>query len=519
VTVTLSQPLVPAPECASLEEARVVIAKLRDELRCLRLEHELLLKKLFGKKSEKLSLEDGELDLLAESAFPSPAPATAEAVISEEEKEELLKGKDPATTSRKPRVGRHPIPEHVETEVVRIEISEEEKNCPCCQRAREQIGEDVTEELDLIPAHFVRRQYVRPRLACTHCRNAVVQPPLPPRLIEKGRPGPGLLSAVFIGKYLDHLPLYRQEKIYERAGLHLSRQTLSNWVEQGAFSLLSIYEAMKVEAFTGNYIQVDETPVKVLDPDQPGKAAQGYLWVYACPGGNVLFEYADGRSHVVPKGMLEGFSGTIQCDGFSAYETLLSKRSDLSRIGCWGHVRRKFVDAVADDQAKALWFLREIRDLYRIEALARQRGLTHEERGQLRKQKAPSILARIKARLDELSGLQSILPKSLLGKAIRYAVNEWSALEGYAADGTLEIDNNLVENAIRPAALGRKNWLFIGHPTAGWRSAVIYSVVLSCKRHGINPGEYLEDIFKRLPTVTNQTVAALTPARWKQAPS
>ena len=502
------------PECKSLEEAQALIAQLHNELRISKLQIEKLLLDLYGRKSEKMNWDDAQLQLLADSAFPTPLPATFEVLLSEDEKE-LLGGK------RSPEVKRHPVrqpaPEHLSVEEVRIEVAAEEKQCECCGRERSQIGEDVSEEIEFIPARFVRRRYVRPKLACSHCRNKVVQAPAPPRLIEKGKPGPGLLAHVVLSKYMDHLPLYRQEQIALRSGVHLPRQTLVGWIEQAAFSLQPVYEAMKQELFCGDFLQVDETPVKVLDPDQPGKAAQAYLWVYARPGDNVLFEYADGRSHAVPKAMLEGFSGTIQADGYSAYETLMKGREDLKRIGCWAHVRRKFVDAAGDDKAKALWFLREIRELYAIEAEARQQGLAPPERLQLRQLKAPPILERIKARLDELA--PTVLPKSPLGKAIRYALNEWPALLPYVHDGQFEIDNNLCENAIRPAALGRKNWLFIGHPQAGWRSAVIYSLALSCKRHGINPSAYFTDLFRTLPTATNHSVHQLTPKRWKDAHS
>lgn len=315
-----------------------------------------------------------------------------------------------------------------------------------------------------------------------------------------------------------YLPLYRQEQIFQRLGVNLSRQTLSDWTEQAAFWLQPICAEIKNELLAGSYLQVDETPVRVLDPEVVGKAAQGYLWVYAKPRGDVIFEFDPSRGLEAPKRFLEKFTGTIQTDGYQVYESLAQRNKNIRRIGCWAHARRKFYDALTDNPPEGFWFLEQIRKLYAIERRARDECLDPLQRQIQRKERAPAILEEIRQRLELLRQAQAsrnLLPQSPLGKAANYALAEWEALTAYVEDGAFEIDNNLCENSIRPTALGKKNWLFFGHPQAAWKSAVIYSVLISCQRHHIDPAQYLADVFTRLPSLTNQQIKDLVPSRWK----
>jgi hypothetical protein len=271
---------------------------------------------------------------------------------------------------------------------------------------------------------------------------------------------------------------------------------------------------MKRELLAGDYLQIDETPVRVLDPEVKGKSAKGHLWVAGRPGGDVLFEFHRGRGAEQARQVVGSFKGYLQRDGYAAYGTLANApNSGLISCGCLAHGRRKFVDALIDEPEQAGWFVQQIRKLYLIEAHAREQSFWPEQRLALRQQLAPEIWAGIKGRLQELG--PSLLPQSPLGKAVRYALNEWESWQVYLKDGRLEIDNNLLENAIRPSAVGKKNYLFIGHPDAGWRSAVIYSVVVSCKRRGIDPWAYLTDVFRRLPSAKIQEIGQFVPARWK----
>jgi len=318
---------------------------------------------------------------------------------------------------------------------------------------------------------------------------------------------------VLLSKYEDHLPLYRQQQQFLRLGVNFARQTLCDWVEKGAEWLQAIVREMSGELLAGNYLQVDETPVRVMDPEVQGKCATGWLWVKAVPGGDVVFEFHPGRGQEYARQLIGNFKGYLQRDGYSAYGALARAGSGLVPVGCWGHARRKFVEAAELECAEAMEIINEIRKLYLIERHARDECLKPEQRGKLRQDLAHPLLEALPSRLEALR--EKHLPQSPLGKAIRYTLGEWQPLTRYLEDGRLEIDNNLTENAIRPSAVGKKNWLFIGHPEAGWRSAVIYSVIVSCRRRGIDPWQYLSDVLQRLPAMKQSEISSILPARWK----
>jgi hypothetical protein len=399
------------------------------------------------------------------------------------------------------------------------------------------IGEEVTEEWDYTPGQFLKRLIVRPKYvrretvapspvgpAAARAERtavpvaegpAVVIAALPPRLIEKGLPGAGLLAHVLVSKYQDHLPLYRQEKIFEeRHGVKLPRQMLAEWVEQGAFWLRPIYQEMTRGLLGGRYLQADETPIRYLDPDLPGAARQGYLWTYSRPGSDVIFEWNPSRARAVAEEFLKSFAGLLQTDGYSAYESLAASRNGLVLVGCWAHARRKFVEALAEDRRVA-WVVRQLGQLYQLEQRLRNARAGPAWRAAARAADARPVLRRLEHMLRHWQ--PQVLPKSLFGEAIGYALERWEALGRYVAHGEVEIDNNLIENAIRPTAIGKKNFLFIGHPDAGWRSAVIYSVLGSCRRYRIDPHEYLRDVFRRLPAMKMSEIAQLTPSAWAKA--
>jgi hypothetical protein len=284
--------------------------------------------------------------------------------------------------------------------------------------------------------------------------------------------------------------------------------------------LLTTYRQMAKELFSGDYLQADETPVKILDSDHPGNIRQGYLWTYSRPGGDVVFVCHTGRGHEHPEGDLADFSGWLQCDAYQVYPKLARERPrdrPLRLLGCWAHTRRKVIEAEADRPEATKPVLELIRGLYRIEAEARERDpkITPEELAALRQQQAPPIMASLRVIYEEWQRTE--LPQGRLGAAARYALNHWDSLQQYLKDGRLAIDNNSVESAIRKPAMGRRNWLFLGHPDAAWRSAVIYSIVGSCRRRGIEPGAYLADVLRRLPSMNTAEAADLVPARWKPA--
>jgi transposase len=470
-----------------------------------------LKRELFGPKAERLTREQQEQfeqlvqDMEAETERPAP------------ESDEVLLDEAPAAGRAKPRRRarvRHPVPVHLETETVTIEP--ELEPCACCGKMPGRIGEEITEEIDLIPAKLIRRRTVRPKYACRCGQGRVAIAPLPPRLIPQSRVALGLAVHILLARFDDHLSFYRLEQQFrERHGLLIPRQQMVQWVEHIATWLQPLYELMWKEMLAGGYLQIDETPVRVLDPEVEGKAARGYLWFYAVPGGDVILEFDPSRGLEPVRKRLIGFKGTIQTDAYEVYQSLERNESCIQRIGCTAHARRYIYKAVQENLPEAVWFITQIRALYRIEDEVR--GLPPAERHLRRQQGAPQIWEQIKARAEELK--PRLLPQSTLGKAVNYFLNDYDALKGYLSDGRFEIDNNLVENAIRPTAVGRRRWLFIGHPDAGWRSAVIYSIIGSCRRRGINPQDYLTDVLARLPNTTINRVAELAPANWKPVPS
>lgn len=336
--------------------------------------------------------------------------------------------------------------------------------------------------------------------------------PLPPRLIPQSKLGLHLAVYILLARYDDHLSFYWIEQIFrERHGVEIPRQQMVQWVEHIAGWLEPLYNAMWAEMKAGGYVQIDETPVKVLDPEVKGKAAQGYLWFYAVPGQDVILEFSRSRGQQVPRQRLQGFQGTIQSDAYEVYGALERKDSALQRIGCLAHARRRFYQALQQCFGEALWFIAQIRQLYRIEDEARL--LVPADRYQIRQAQAPALWEALKEKAQQLQ--PKLLPQSTLGKAVNYFLNEYQALRGYLEDGRFEIDNNLVENDIRPTAVGRKRWLFIGHPNAGWRSAVIYSVLISARRRCLNPQTYLADVLARLPSIKITQIHELLPGNWQ----
>jgi transposase len=493
---------------ASLPEAQAALVRLEQENQQLRWQVQQLKKQLYGPSADKApapesyAQEQRLLDVFPERGEP---PATQDVVLPPDQ------GQEPAPRRRS---ARRPQPKVLETVTERIEP--QEKLCPHCGQPKCEIGCERSERLEYIPAKLIRHEIIRPKLACRCGQGTVAIAPLPASVIEKGKPGPGLLSQVVLTKYDDHVPLYRQQQQFERLGVSLARSTLSDWVARGAEWLQPIVRCMKQELLAGDYLQVDETPVRVLDPEVKGQSAKGYLWVAGRPGGDVLFEFHPGRGTQDARELLGGFRGYLQRDGYGVYGSLSrAPDSGLKPCGCLAHARRKFVEALADEPTEAQWFVGELRKLYRIEGHARTEGLTAEQRYRLRQQLAPPIWAGLKSRLEQIG--PTLLPQSPLGKAVKYALAEWEPLQTYLQEGRLEIDNNLTENAIRPSAVGKKNYLFIGHPQAGWRSAVIYSVIVSCRRRQIDPWTYLKDVFTRLPNATNQQIADFVPARWQPA--
>ena len=342
---------------------------------------------------------------------------------------------------------------------------------------------------------------------------------LPESLQERCLAAPGLLAQILIAKYCDHLPLYRQEQIYRtRHGVSLPRQSMLRWVGLAADWLRPIYEMMRTGVMAGGYVQVDETPIRYLDPGH-GKTRQGYLWAYSRHGGDVLFDWQTSRAATCLDNIIAAdFSGTLQCDGYSAYPAFAQRRAGaITLAGCWAHVRRKFHEALEQAPRTAGWIVRQIAHLYRIEKELREQRAGPRLRTATRAAQSRPVITRLQRALIGLKASRRHLPQSLLGQAIDYALSQWQPLGIYLEDGRIEIDNNGVENAIRPTAIGKKNWLFIGEAQAGQRSAILYTIIESCRRRGLDPHAYLRDVLTRLPSMTNWQIKDVTPEAWAKA--
>jgi len=472
------------------------------EIQQLRWENGQLKKQLYGPSSERQQEPELSKEQILMGLFATPAepPASQDVVVANESK----------TMERRTR--RQPTVKVLETLTERIEPSE--KVCPHCGKAKCEIGCERSERFEYVPAKVIRHEIVRPKLACPCGQGTVSIAPLPPQLIEQGTAAASLVAHVVLSKYDDHLPLYRQQQQFARLGVNFAPQTLGDWVDKAAQWLEPVVREMKKELLAGDYLQVDETPVKVLDPEVKGRCGQGYLWVAGVPGGEVIFEFHPGRGKAEAQALVGNFKGYLQRDGYGVYGSLARDNPGLHSVGCGAHIRRKFIEAVDERPKEASWVVRELAKLYGVERRAREEDLTSEQRRQLRQEISAPILGAIKPQLE--AWLPGCLPQSPLGKAIRYALNEWEAWSRYLENGRVEIDNNLIENAIRPSAVGKKNWLFIGHPQAGWRSAVIYSVIVSCRRRGLDPWAYLRDVLQRLPGMKQSELTSLLPRNWKQ---
>ena len=498
---------IPAPKLpAELPAAHALIESLSSELQRARWQIDALKKELYGASSDRVANTEpvvSEQNLLGLFDASSEAVATENVVTSDEEPKESV--------AEKGRPVRRSVPQSLDTVVRRIEPAD--KICPLCGEERCEIGCERCERIEYIPAKLIREEIVRPKLACKKCPEAgVVIAPVPPAVVEKGRYGAGLITQVVLAKYDEHQPLDRQSKHFQRLGVGIPRQTLSDLVEKAADLLQPVVTLMKQELLVGNYVQVDETPVRVLDPEIKGQSTQGYLWVLGRPHGNVVFEFHPGRGREFAEKLLGDFKGILQRDGYGVYGAIAKDRPDIISAGCLAHGRRKFIDAQADEPVHSVHVLRLIRRLYALERVARDENLRPEDRLLLRQSHAPPIWTELKEYLDKVG--PKALPQSPFAKAVRYAQSEWATWQTYLQDGRVEIDNNLTENAIRPTALGRKNWLFIGHPQAGWRSAVIYSIITSCRRHSIDPWSYMADALLGIASATNHTLGQWTPSAW-----
>jgi transposase len=481
---------------AALKTKTLEIEKLKVQLMRLR-------RMQFGRSSEKLAGEIAQLELALEelegSAAESPAPLVEEPLQAA------------PTERRKP--ARRALPEHLPREEV---VHAPPAACPACGGTLRALGEDSSEVLEYVPGHFKVIRHVRPKLSC-RCCETIHQAPSPELPIDRGRPGPGLLAHLLVGKYGAHLPLYRQAEIFARGGVDLGRSTLAGWVGQAAFALRPLVEAIAAHVLAADKIHGDDTPMPVLAPGA-GKTNTGRLWVYVRddrPGGSTappaaLYRYSPDRRGEHSRGHLAGFAGHLQADGYAGFNELY-RQGLVIEVACWAHVRRKFYDFhAANGSPLAADALQRIAALYQIEE--RLRGCPAEVRRSARSRLAGPLLDELKAWLE--ATLPRVSTKSDLAGAIRYALKHWLQLTRYRDNGRLEIDNNAAERAIRPLALGRKNYLFAGSDDGGRRAAAIYTLIETAKMNGVDPEAWLRDVLARLATHPAKRIDLLLPWTW-----
>lgn len=464
------------------------------------LEHQLDLirKSHWGRRSEKLPpIDENQLSLFEEE-IKELKEQQQEYIKVEEHRRKVR------TAKRKKHLGRKPLPAHLERVEEIIEPEEDVSGLKLISTVETQI-------LEYVPARLFVRVILRPQYAKPNGEGVIVAP-LPTRAIDKGIPGESLLTHILISKFVDHLPLFRQLKIFKRENIEIAESTLDGWLRACCELLEPLYEVHKKEVLAQNYLQVDETPIPVLDQSKKEKTHRGYHWVYYSPQKRLaLFDYQPGRGIEAPRDCLGDFQGYMQTDGYSAYSQY-GKKSEIEHIECMAHARRKFIEARKNDSKRARHALEQIQKLYLIEKQAREENLHEEERLALRQEKAVPILKNLKEWFLEQA--PQVTPKSAIGIAIKYALARWDRLCAYTCNGMLEIDNNLVENQIRPVALGRKNYLFAGSHKGAARAAMLYSFFGTCKQHKINPRVWLEDVLKNIKDYKTSELHELLPQNW-----
>jgi transposase len=485
---------------AQLDATREQLAAKEYELQ--RVQHwlEQLLRHRYGQKRERvdenqLFLFAIEIASLGQDAPREPKPASD------------------APRPALPGHGRQRLPKSLERRRVVHDLAAEQRQCPQCRSELRHIGEEISERLEYVPASLQVIEEVCQRYACTKgC--TVVTAAKPPAPIEKGLAGPGLLAHVAVSKYGDHLPLHRQESIFARQGVELSRKTMCDWMRQCAELISPLVDLMKERALRSKVVQTDDTPVPVLDPELP-HTRTGRIWTYVGDSTHpyTVYDYTPNRSRAGPDEFLKDFRGYLQADAYSGYDAIYKDAErGVIEVACMAHARRKYFEAQSSDIMRSMVVLAYIHLLYDVEREAREGQLSAAQRQALRQTRSRPILTDLKAYLERER--PQVLPKSPIGQAIAYTLSNWDALVRYGQDGDLEIDNNGAERSLRGVAVGRRNWTFLGSDNGGHTAAVLTSLIATCKRHHVDPFAYLRDVFQRISAHPKKQLADLLPDKW-----
>ena len=497
----------------ALNQAKLLIAQKEFIIAKLR-------KLLFGAKSERYTASQTQ-------AIQASLFAELEAIQLKEEQlaAEAQSETETITYQRKKAAPKeHPNRQDLPEHLPRIEIVIEPEGDLSGLR---KIHPEITEILDIIPPQFqviriIRNRYEDPTVRKEEVENPIRIAPMPERVINRGIPSTRLLAYIIMSKFVDHLPYYRQLKMFKRIDVTVKANTLNGWIAKTCVLLEPLYDELCKQQFSKNYLQGDETTVRVLQikkTGKKGKAHTGYYWVYHDPlDKQVVFIFDLGRGRKYAAQHLKNFKGTLQTDGLKVYDAF-DDLEDMELLGCMAHIRRKFIEAIPNDKKNAEPIVLLIQQLYEIEAFCRENNYTHQQRFELRQKQAVPIMKKLKIALDTLDHDPMILASSAIGGAVRYALGRWKYQQRYLLDGKLEIDNNGVENAIRPLAIGRKNWLFAGSEQGAKWGAIIYTLIGSALRNNLNPLEYLTDVLRRLPDTKRSQLHKLFPVNWTKQPT
>lgn len=476
-----------------------------------RLEHSLseMIRQRFGKKSERLEDIDPEKLLPFISDYLKSLEPAEKEVEPEPVKEEIK------YTRNKPGHGRKKLPESLNRERIVHDLTESEKTCTCCGEQLNHIGEEVSEQLDFIPARIYVLQHARQKYACKNCQDNIIVADKARQPIEKGLAAAGLLSHVAISKYSDHLPLYRLESIFKRHDIDISRSTMCGWMAGLADLLTPLYDAMKKSVLESKVINTDDTTVKVQDSEKYKKTRTGRLWIYRGDEYHPfnVYDYTPTRQREGPQNFLADFkNGFLQADAYAGYDCIFNDhKRNVKELLCWAHARRKFYEARKSDPQLSHSALAMIKLLYVIEKEIKD--MSANEKLEIRQAKSIPILNDIRKWLDSIS-LEQALPQSPIRNAINYTLNGWDALYRYTEDGDFNIDNNSAEQLMRPIAIGRKNWLFFGSDKGGRTAAIIATIIQSAKRNEVNIYEYLKNITTRISDHPAHKITELLPNNW-----
>lgn len=493
---------------AALAESSQTVAQQQQLLDKLTHELALLKRWVYGSRRERFGEDDPRQQKLFEVGDAPQTPANDDTVNADNDS-----AGEPA---RRRGHGRKPLPPFLPRKTIEYTLPGSELGCPCCGSEREKISQVTSEQLEHTPAALFVIEHVQVTYACAKCQGEVVTAPKPPQPIEKGVAGPGLLAHVITAKYVQHLPLYRQEETFARQGVLIRRSTLAGWMAQAAACALPLQQLMVRRVLSGHVVGTDDTPVKVLDPELD-HTRTGRFWAYVGDDAHryAVYDYTPSRKRDGPQAFLKGYQGVLQADAFGGYDGIFLKSNGrIVEAACCAHARRKFFEARETAPEVAHQALAYFGRLYAIEHDAA--ALAPEARCALRQAQAAPILSELHTWLNEQ--LRKLRPKSPVTGAIKYSLKNWDALSRYTTDGNIPIDNNRTERTLRDQAVGRKNWLFLGSDNGGKTAAVLYSLVASAKRHHLDPQAYLTDVLRRLPTVTNPlALRNLLPDRWAQA--